>query len=127
LFLALKSLFTLNRREVLLLEDLIKRIPVKLPNGAEIQVEVTPVRFARDSDVASIGEVVQDSWQEVTKAVEGIADWVWGTLQKVHPTKASVEFGIEIAVEPGKVTALLVQGSGKANLKITLEWAEKKV
>ena len=45
-------------------------------------------------------------------------------VQKVAPTKASVEFGIEVAVEPGKVTALWVKGSGKANLKITLEWAD---
>jgi len=108
------------------MEDSIKRIAVKLPNGAEIQVEVTPLGIARDADVASIEEIAEDKWQEVTNAVEGIAQWVGETLQKVHPTKASVEFGIEIGIEPGKVTALWVKGSAKANLKITLEWSEKK-
>jgi hypothetical protein len=40
----------------------------------------------------------------------------------VQPSKATVEFGIELGIEPGKLTALLVQGTSKANLKINLEW-----
>jgi len=43
-------------------------------------------------------------------------------IQRYNTEKASVEFGVEIAASTGKVSALLVQGSGKANLKITLEW-----
>lgn len=108
------------------LEKFTKHVPVKLPNGADIQVEVTPARITKDADVAAVGEIGEESWKELTHAVEGISLWVWATLQKVHPTKASIEFGIEIGAEPGKLTALLVQGSGKANLKITLEWAETK-
>ena len=108
------------------MENFTKHVPVRLPNGAEIHVEVTPVRIAKDADVAAMGEIGEESWKELTHAVEGIALWVWETLQKVHPTKASIEFGIEIGAEPGKLTALLVQGSGKANLKITLEWAATK-
>jgi len=34
-----------------------------------------------------------------------------------------VEFGLEVALESGQLTAVLVKGSAKANLKITLEWA----
>lgn len=43
-------------------------------------------------------------------------------LQKVKPKKASVKFGMEMALESGQLTALVVKGSGKANLEITLEW-----
>ncbi len=43
-------------------------------------------------------------------------------LARVKPTKASVELGLEIGVEAGQLTALLVKGTGKANLKITLQW-----
>ena len=46
------------------------------------------------------------------------------TLQKVKPRAASVEFGLEIGIESGQLTALLVKGTGTANLKITLEWGE---
>jgi hypothetical protein len=42
----------------------------------------------------------------------------------LKPHKASVEFGLEVALEAGQLTALLVKGSGTSNLKITLEWSE---
>ena len=32
--------------------------------------------------------------------------------------------GIEVAVESGQLTALIVKGSGKANLEITMEWGK---
>src|SRR5438132_12066625 len=64
------------------------------------------------------------SFQEVTDAVEGIAKSVMTTLEKVKPRRAIVEFGLEIGLESGKLTAIIVKGSGTANLKITLEWGE---
>jgi hypothetical protein len=99
------------------LEGHTKRIPITLPNGALIQVEVTPHGSSREADVASIADMAEHTWEDVTRAIEGMAQWLWEMLEKVHPTKAAVEFGIEISLEPGKVMALLVQGSGKANLK----------
>ena len=44
------------------------------------------------------------------------------TFQKVKPRKASVELGLEVGLESGHLTALLVKGTGTANLKLTLEW-----
>jgi len=44
------------------------------------------------------------------------------TISKVQPKKATVEFGVEVRVKSGKLTALIVEGEGKGNLKITLEW-----
>jgi Trypsin-co-occurring domain 1 len=61
-------------------------------------------------------------FKEVTDALEGIARSVMATLEKVKPRKATVEFGLEIGVESGKLTAIIVKGSGTANLKITMEW-----
>ena len=100
-------------------------ISVRLPNGAEIRIESDGniPQKGKESDVSGFGEMSSDAWQEVTSAVEGVAQWALDTLQKVQPTKASIEFGLEIGAEPGKLTALLVKGSGKANLKITLEWS----
>lgn len=58
----------------------------------------------------------------VLDGVEGMAGAIWTVLQKVGPQKASVEFGVEVGLESGQVTGLFVKGTGKANLKITLEW-----
>jgi hypothetical protein len=59
------------------------------------------------------------------KAVEGIASGVADTMEKLRPSEASVEFGLELGVESGQLTALLVKGSAKGNLKITLTWTRE--
>jgi len=46
-------------------------------------------------------------------------------INRAKPSKATVKFGMELAVESGKLTAMLVKGSGKANLEISLEWTVK--
>ncbi len=91
-------------------------LPVKLSNGMNILVEARLVN--PEEDVAySIPE-----FEEFTKVVESIATSIREAIQKVKPQKASVEFGLEIGAESGHLTALLVKGTGTANLKITLEW-----
>ena len=64
------------------------------------------------------------NFEGVTDAVEAIATSLTGTLEKVKPKKATVEFSLKIGVESGKLTSLLTQGKGEGNLKITLEWGE---
>lgn len=96
-------------------EDQTDKIPVQLPNGKKVLVEV-----------AQVGpeEVAFDAqpFTEVTEALEGIVEALAIPLQKTMPDKASVKFGLELAVEAGQLTAAIVKGSGKANLEITLEW-----
>ncbi len=46
-----------------------------------------------------------------------------GVVQEAKPDKASIKFGLEVTLESGKLTTLLVKGSGKGNLEITLEWS----
>jgi hypothetical protein len=43
----------------------------------------------------------------------------------VKPRKSSIEFGIDIAAEEGKLFAVIVKGEAKANIKVTLEWAKE--
>jgi hypothetical protein len=63
---------------------------------------------------------------ELIAAVEGVARLLVKSLERIQPSKASVEFGVEIGLETGHLTALICKGSGKANLKIALEWAGDK-
>lgn len=63
------------------------------------------------------------SFEDFAASLEALTRKLHDTIKKIEPTKASIEFGIEVGVEAGKLTALLVKGSGKANLKVILEWS----
>ena len=93
-------------------------IKAELANGTILYIQATAL--GSEEEVS----FTVPSFKEVTAAIEGIAESIAATLQKVKPSKASVEFGIEVALEAGQLTALLVKGSGTSNLKITLEWNE---
>jgi len=93
-------------------------IKTQLVNGTIMHIQATTLEG--EEEVA----FTLPSFKEVTNAIEGIAVAVASSLQKVKPQKASVEFGLEVALEAGQLTALLVKGTGTSNLKITLEWSE---
>lgn len=92
-----------------------EKIPVELPNGSVIKIEAS--RSGRE-DISSD----TFDFKEVTEALEGITQAIFGTLQKVQPNKATVKFGMEISADSGALTAVIVKGSSKANLEISLEW-----
>ncbi|MGB3509668.1 MAG: CU044_2847 family protein [Microcoleaceae cyanobacterium] len=100
-------------------EERKETIPVELPNGAIVRVEVAEV--GGREDVAS--SIL--SFKPVTDALEGVTEAIASTLEKAKPTKATVKFGMEISVESGKLTTAIIKGSGKGNLEITLEWDNK--
>ncbi len=93
-------------------------IETKLANGVSLHIEAT-VLGGEEKVAAKIS-----SFDNVTDIIEGIADSVVTTLKKVKPQKASIEFGLEVALEAGQLTALLVKGSSTAHLQVTLEWNE---
>ncbi len=90
-------------------------VPVELPNGAIAKFEVTTT--GRE-DVSFDAK----QFQPVADAIEGVVQMVAAPLKKARPKKATVKFGMEMAIEAGQLTAVIVKGSGKANLEITLEW-----
>ena len=99
-------------------------IPVKVKNGANIRVEVTRL----DQSVASttnrnISAPAIPDLDPVWEMVSQISSTIGEKLEKAKAKKAVVEFGIEIGLESGKLTAMLLKGTGKANVKITLEWS----
>ena len=96
-------------------------LPVKLSDETTVHVMVTSV--GSEMDVAAVSRDL--SFQAVADSIESIADTLLAALQKVNPTKASVEFGVEFAMEAGKLTALLVNGSSTGSLKVTLEWESR--
>lgn len=93
-------------------------IKTELANGASLHIQATIL----DGEEEVSFEL--PSFKGVTDVLEGIAESVVTTLKKVKPQKASIEFGLEVALESGQLTALLVKGTGTSNLKVTLEWGE---
>lgn len=94
-------------------------VPVRLEDGTIIRIEATPLAPTSQEDYIGV-EI--PSFEEVTNTIRSISKSVVSVWKEVQPKKASVEFALEVGFEPGHITALLVKGSGKANLKITLEW-----
>lgn len=92
-----------------------ERIPMQLSNGAIAFVEISQTGH---QDVA----FDLKPFNQVTQALEGIIDAISGTLHRTLPDKACVKFGLEIGIEAGQLTAVIVKGASRANLEITLEW-----
>ncbi|MGH2510077.1 MAG: CU044_2847 family protein [Ktedonobacteraceae bacterium] len=96
-------------------------VPVRLDEHTIIRIEATPL-----SDLEPEDEYVSaqsfPSFGEITDRIKGVSKAITEVWEEVKPSKAIVEFGMEIGFEAGKVVALLVQGSGRANFRVTLEW-----
>jgi hypothetical protein len=100
------------------MESRTKVISVQLSDGTSIKIAAA--YLGGDEDVLDIKKILP--FKQVTDTVERIAKETITTLQKVRPDKATVEFGIEVGIESGALTACLVKGTGTAHLTVTLEW-----
>lgn len=93
-------------------------VKTTLPNGATLYVETNLLGGEEEVNFEL------PEFAEVAHVLEGVAQSLVGALKKTRPRKASIEFGLEVALESGTLTALLVKGTGTSNLKVTLEWGE---
>jgi hypothetical protein len=100
------------------------RVPVDI-DGITVLIEATCpiVANINDSEIESNVSGTILSFEEVNKTISAISKELSKSLAIAKPTKATVEFGIEFQQESGKLLAQIIQGSGKVNLKITLEWS----
>jgi hypothetical protein len=99
-------------------------LSAKLDDNTIIRIEATQV----DDEVVGEGYIASvelPSFQQVTDTIKSIAKSFESVWKEVQPSKASVEFGIEVGFEPGNLTALLVKGSGKGLFTISLEWSKE--
>jgi NTP-dependent ternary system trypsin peptidase co-occuring protein len=99
-----------------------RRIPVILPNGAQIEIEA---RVNPESDVGITAFAVE-SLDVLRETIEGLAELVDTAIQKVKPEKVTAEFAIELSYEAGKLTSLLVNGATKGTIKLGFEWTPGK-
>jgi hypothetical protein len=91
-------------------------IPVQVSPEQTVYVEA--VILGGEEDVA----FENLSLESVSDDIERIAEAVLKPIQEIKPKKATVEFGLQVGLESGGLTALWVKGVGSANLKVSLEW-----
>jgi hypothetical protein len=95
-------------------------VPVDLGDGTRILIEVTTLGGRE-----KVSELKPLPIKEVMATIETVSKLLGQSLTRIGPSKASVEFGVEVSLETGALTALICKGGGKANLKITLEWSRR--
>jgi len=97
-----------------------ENLPVTLPSGKTVQLQV--MLLGREEDVAARGI---PSIEGLTQAIEGLSASILESLVRIKPKKATVHFGITVALESGNLTALLVKGAGNASIDVSLEWGSE--
>jgi hypothetical protein len=96
-----------------------KVVSIELPNGAELLAEVTELEPAGATKVADFSGF---DFSGVGATLEGLAEAVNSSLEKVKPGRVGVELALKLGVKSGKLTGLLVEGQGEASIAVTLEW-----
>lgn len=87
---------------------------------AEFYVEV-----ADRSGAQTVGLDDALSFEGVRKTVEAIATSMASAWAAAKPDEASVSLGLELVVKSGKLTGILVDGSGTTSLNLTLTWKSR--
>ncbi len=65
-------------------------------------------------------------FKQVTGVIEKISRSLVEPLKKAGPKTATIEFGLAVGLESGKLTALWVKGHGTTHLTVKLEWENPK-
>ncbi|HET9970990.1 MAG TPA: CU044_2847 family protein [Streptosporangiaceae bacterium] len=94
-------------------------VKVELPNGVTALVRAVDAGGGGAAKAARTGK---PDLSAVMGTLEGMSLAVKSALAKAAPDKVAVEFGLELAVKAGALTAMLVDGEGSASLRVTLEW-----
>jgi len=96
--------------------------PIKL-SGEDGQLIYIEVASQGGREEVGLSEAIP--FEEMKKILSSIARSIGDTLEETKAKKAVVELGVEFGIETGKLIALIARGTGKANLKISLEWDRK--
>lgn len=96
-----------------------KIVSIELPNGAEVFAEVTELEPSGATKTADLSGF---DFSGISATLEGLAEAVNSSLEKVKPGKVGVELGLKLGVKSGKLIGLLVEGQGEASIAVTLEW-----
>ena len=98
--------------------EITKPITVKLDDNTTIQFETTVPRG--EADISD--EKIVMEYEKFSMSVEKIAAQTLEPLKKLKAKKVTLKMGLALGLESGGLTAMIVKGTGKANMEITIEW-----
>jgi hypothetical protein len=61
-------------------------------------------------------------FEQVTQIFSELSQRIGNSLERSRANKACVEIGVEFGIENGQLVALFARATGKANIKISIEW-----
>jgi Trypsin-co-occurring domain 1 len=96
-----------------------KLIDTSLSGGGTVIIRAVDLGGPQDVGIAD-----KLPFDEVTDSIRKVGASIVAALQDVAPKKATVEFGLEVAVKGGHLVSLLTDAGGKATFTVTLEWGE---
>lgn len=99
-----------------------RHVEVSLPNGAAISLPATGEIEASGKSGNVSGIIPGVSLEKLSEIISGLLAVLDPIAKKALPGKTTVELGLEVTVEAGKLTALLVDGKTTGNLKLSVEW-----
>ncbi len=97
-------------------------VKVKLDDNTTILVEVT-TNSNEDGRGRNISDTkIEAEYEKFSVAVEKVAEQTLKPLKKLEAKKVSLKMGLAFGLESGSLTAMLVKGTGNANIEVTIEW-----
>ncbi|MFF4422253.1 CU044_2847 family protein [Streptomyces sp. NPDC001549] len=103
------------------MSDSTKTIAATTSEGTALLVEVVDIDGELGGGEELAGSRIPDL-KDVMRQVTDLSTDFRKALESAKPKKASLEFGLKIALKSGAMTALLVDATGEAAVKVTLEW-----
>ncbi|SRR6266404_4483573 len=100
-------------------EEVFANVELMLDDGRSITVRALDVE---PTDIAFEGLTAKFS--DFANTVRDIAKITADALSTVKPSEATLEFGLDVGIKAGVVTALFTGGEAKATLKVTLRWVD---
>ncbi|RDI48990.1 CU044_2847 family protein [Nocardia mexicana] len=93
---------------------------VEMPDGTVVYARL-------EEDVPEQGGVdvgLRDRFklENLTPTIKSVATSVHQSVEGLRADRVSVEFGLELSLDAGRVVAVLASGGLKATLKVKLDW-----
>ena len=101
------------------MNELYKTLPVQLPDGRHIHAELK--LLGGEEEIAP--KLL--SFEGISESISSLAQGLQASLSDLKPSKIKLEFGVQLSIESGQLTAVLVKSTGEGSLKIALEWEIK--
>jgi hypothetical protein len=107
------------------MEDTPSRVRVNM-GEATLYIEASELHPGSGGDSGEERDIAaaKPDMTDVIAAIKEFSGQLGTSLSASGATRFAVEFGCEVALETGKLVAVLGKASAKSTLKVTMEWGQ---